>query len=195
MLKLRQSIPAIILTVLMGIPSIASAAPPVYQGPFLDPHTNSYFELRVDNGRNHKKPHWKTAYSRAARLSYQGRRGRLAIVNDTKTLEFIRKKFEFREEAWIGLRFYCKVRKLIWVNGQPEPLHNRRLWHAQWYRNPLIKCGKLTTGHYMPVYLTSEASGQAYWQASGPSKFFVSYLVEYPAPPPADKEAATNKPQ
>jgi hypothetical protein len=191
-----------VLLVLTGAAFDASAKPPigstpVAQGPILDPRTGSYFELRVDNstasGSGHSNAEWSAAYQRAQARNYNGRQGRLAVVADAATLNFIREQFRINEEVWIGLRFFCKFRKLLWVTGDMHPLHEKSLWARQWFRNQAVRCSTQRID-FMPVYLTKEDEGVA-WQASGPAKYFVSYLVEYPATkaieqpkPDADRE-------
>ena len=98
---------------------------PVEQGPFLDPRTGSYFELRLNRIAH---PYWHLAKELAVEKTYKGRRGRLAVVKDPETLGFIREHFRFNEEAWIGLQFYCKFRKLVWVSGEIQPLRNPGMW-------------------------------------------------------------------
>lgn len=151
----------------------------VEQGPFLDPRTGSYFELRI-NRVNHG--YWGYAKKQASSRSYKGRRGRLAVIKDAETLEFLREHFRVNRPTWIGLMFYCKYRKLMWVTGEIQPLHVPGLWAPRWYRNPQIRC---TTERIssMPVFLTPEEHGPVFLQASGPSKSFHSFMIEYPAPP------------
>jgi hypothetical protein len=190
MMKIRQSVLAITFAGLIGFPFIAVAAPSANQGPVFDPVTKSYFELRVDNKRGGKKPNWQTAVGNAARLYHDGRRGRLAVIKDQETLKFIRNNFKVLHETWIGLRFYCQFRKLIWVTGEIQPLSDRSLWHPQWYRNADTRCSAQTVrpGSYMPIYLTPESKGSVSWQASISAKFFDFYMVEYPAPAAPEKK-------
>ena len=151
---------------------------PVEQGPFLDPRTGSYFELRVSK-RVHN--YWHLAVNDAASLTYKGRQGRLAVIKDPETLDFIRENFRFNEETWIGLRFYCKFRKLVSVTGETHPLRNQ-MWAPSWHRGE--NCRTQSQWAYMPILLSMDGRSEAAWQATGPSKVFKSYLVEYPAPPP-----------
>lgn len=153
------------------------------QGPTLEPRTGSYFELRIDNlsripsGYDHAT--WADAERRAASLTYRGRRGQLAIVDDRQTFDFIQSKFRIIHQTWIGLRYFCKFRKLVWVNGKIHPLSENQFWANPWYNNKRITCSNQNF-EYMPVYL--ETLGKLRWRASGPKKFFTNYLVEYPPP-------------
>ena len=159
-----------------GKPPASSA--PVAQGPILDPRTGSYFELRIDNAGQR---YWEDARRIAVTRRYKGRPGRLAVVADLDTLNFIRDRFRINEEVWIGLRFFCRFRKLLWVTGEIHPISENRLWAPQWFRNQSVRCMNQSNMMYMPVYLTAEGAGVT-WQAAGQSKQFVSYLIEYPAP-------------
>src|SRR3546814_2688943 len=82
---------------------------------------------------------------------------------------FIREEFRLNEEAWIGLRFFCKFRKLLWSTGEVHPLQENTLWARQWYMGDAILC-KNTNYVYLPIFLTREKSGGIYWQAAGPRK-------------------------
>jgi len=149
------------------------------QGPFYDPRTGSYFELRLNRVRN---LYWRIARKEAASVTYKGRRGRLAVVKDQETLDFIREHFRINGATWIGLQFYCKYRKLMWVTGELQPLGGTTMWAPRWYRNPENRCVTSNMAA-MPVYLTPEADGPVLWQASSRNKTFRSFLVEYPARP------------
>ena len=149
-----------------------------------DPVSGSYFELR---SRYKSVRHWDQAHKAAAGMVYKGRRGRLAVVKDERTLNFIQQNFTLNIPTWIGMRFFCKFRKLVWVTGEIQPLKSPGMWAPRWHRTD-IKCSNNNIS-YMPVYLTSEDTGGVAWQASGPGKYFPNFLVEYPAPPAKDKKA------
>lgn len=156
----------------------------VVQGPIFDPDSKSYFELRIDN----REGYWIRANEIARTLSYKGRKGRLALIKNKKNLEFIRENFRFNIETWIGMQFFCKYRKLIWVTGELQPLKSPGMWVPQWYRNKKVTCRNQNL-QYMPVYLTNESKPYPVgWQASGSSKGHISYLVEYPAPSASKKD-------
>lgn len=156
-----------------------------HQGPLYDNSNDTYYELRVDNrtlvaGR-YTHFFWSDAKHRAAKSTYKNRRGRLAVIRDQQTLDFIRRKFEIREEAWIGLRFYCRFRKLMWVTGEIHPLSAKAFWDRHWNRQDGVDCRTNPQIGYMGVYLTPSDKG-AYWQAVGSGKGFWGYFVEYPPP-------------
>lgn len=152
----------------------ASAQAPKAIGPVYNPHTKSYFEVRIDLP---SPPNWATAERTARTKSYKGARGRLAIVKDVDTHSFLQANFTIAEEAWIGLRFFCSFRKLVWVTGDEHPLSAFKMWAKPWHRTN-ITC-TTTKIQYMPVNYLPQSKGFR-WQASGPAKFFVSYFVEYP---------------
>lgn len=167
----------------MAVEKPPQGSTPVPQGPFYDSRTGSYFEMQVSKGI--RQPNWNNIRVLAARQSYKGRQGRLAVVRDLETLNFLRETFRFNGETWIGLRFFCKFRKLIWVTGEIQPLNTPGVWAPQWYRNADVRCTNDPID-YMSVYLTEEAdAGGVFWQAVGQAKYFRAYMVEYPAPPSA----------
>lgn len=162
------------LFVLAVAPGARSDEAPKALAPIYNPHTKSYFELRTDLP---KPPQWRTAEAVARSKVFKGTRGRLAIVKDLETHSFLQANFQIYEEAWIGLRFYCSFRKLLWVTGDEHPLKSFKMWAKPWHRSN-ITC---TTENiqYMPVHYLPQHKGFR-WQASGPEKYFVSYFVEYP---------------
>ena len=139
-----------------------------------NPHTKSYFELRVDLP---KPPDWQHAAKYARRQIFKNVRGRLAIVRDLETHSFLKANFEVLGETWIGLRYYCSFRKLVWVDGTEHPRKSFKMWAKKWYRGE-VRCGKSRI-QYMPVYYLPDVFGFK-WRASGPRKYYVSYFVEYP---------------
>ncbi len=167
-----------------------SAGKPI--APIYNPHTKSYFELRVDLPN---RPQWRTAVRYARTKIYKGVRGRLAVVKDLETHSFLRANFPLLEEAWIGMRFLCNVRKLVWENGEVHERSAFKVWGRQWARNPKLTCRSQRID-YMPVFYTRSDKGFR-WQASGPEKYFVSYFVEYPTGAKDPKSAAEpkNKPE
>ena len=123
---------------------------------------------------------WLKAQKKASSLKYKGVRGRLAIVRDLETHSFLRANFQFDSTTWIGLRFFCSVRKLVWVDGSEHKRSSFKAWHRKWYRNAEVRCSTQNKLGYMPVYYLPNDKGFK-WQAAGPVKGgFNSYVVEYP---------------
>ena len=146
-------------------------------GPFYNAETNSYFQL-FQHTRRGASFRWAQAHAQAKHKSHKGEHGHLALIKDPKTLEFIREKFPHPGDTWIGLRYFCKFSKLMWVDGELQGPKAAGMWHPQWHRTTARCEGKT----YMPIYLTTPAEGGVYWQASGPMKGLNYYLVEYPGP-------------
>lgn len=163
-----------------------------FKEPVYDPVSKSYFELRNDNGGAPRKPaSWGTARLNASKHMYKGRRGRLAVVKTQATHEFLRRNFPFifgnrPTGAWIGLRYWCKFRRLQWVTGEFFEPGSFGPWAPQWYRVKHTSCSQRGSGAaikgYMPVYYLPTDRGFQ-WQASGPLKHFTMYIIEYPAGP------------
>lgn len=160
--------------------------------PIYNPETKSWFELRVDLPT---PSNWRSAVKYSRRHTFKGVRGRLAIVKDLQTHSFLRANFDALGATWIGLRYFCSFRKLVWADGTEHPRKSFKMWAKKWYRTD-VRCGKQRI-QYMPVYYLPSRYGFK-WQASGPEKYFVSYFVEYPtgaedpkdAPKPEKKPAA-----
>ena len=142
--------------------------------PAYNPHTKSWFELRVDLP---KPSNWQNAVKFSRRHTFKGVRGRLAVVKDLETHSFLRANFDVIGPTWIGLRYFCSFRKLVWADGTEQPRTAFKMWAKKWYRTD-VRCGKERI-QFMPVYYLPTRHGFK-WQASGPAKYFVSYFVEYP---------------
>ena len=153
-------------------------------GPVYNPSSKSYFQLFADNVNPGT---WEAARTRAGMKSYNGIRGRLAVVSSAETHDFIVRTFNLarREDAvWIGLRYWCSARLLQWEGDRPyspsDPAHFR-MWHAQWSRAEENACSfsKSAKVGFAPVYYRT-IGNITRWQAVGAAKFFNHYLVEYP---------------
>ncbi len=160
----------------------AAAADSPFGHPVYNPHTKSYFELRDDNTDGKIRDGvWQAAHAHAASLSYKGARGRLAIVADLETHEFLNRNFRIDNATWIGLRYWCTFRKLTWSDGSIHEPAAFSAWAQSWHRMDLPPCtaaGTAQTG-YMSVYYLPTPGGMR-WQAVGSSKGFRRYFVEYP---------------
>ena len=134
--------------------------------------TGSYFQLvrlpEVNSGMN-----WARARAAAGRKTYKGRRGRLARIDSPSVHEFIGQELPLRGRAFIGLRFVCSTRKLIWLDGSRHQ-NGFAPWGRVWYRT-LDNCANSNVP-YMAVMYTP----QKRWQAQGPAKFLNYYIVEFP---------------
>jgi hypothetical protein len=165
---------AICLLASLGVATSASAGKlvgsPVYHAP-----SGSYFALAYElAGRDGLN--WNEAKERAASMSYKGRPGRLAIIDDVSKHNLVRNNFKHRREAWLGLRYWCKARMLAWVDLTPHASRDFQVWMPKWHRTH-VRCGA-TRIQYMGVYYTVDAQ---LWQAAGESKHFPYFFVEFPA--------------
>jgi len=128
-----------------------------------------------------KEQSWVTVRQQAEHYTYKGIKGRLAIVPNQEVNDFLRRTFNPKSAVWIGLRYFCQYRKLMWVTGKILDRSSYRRWARKWYRNEASSCGEsFKEAVYMPVYYTSVREGFR-WQAVGWGKEFYGYFVEYPA--------------
>ena len=161
-----------------AVEALAEGYPP---RPVYNPATKSYFQLFNDNAGANKGGRWDRAMKRAARKSYKGVRGRLAVVDSAEVHSFLQTEFalplqKIKEGIWIGLRYWCSVRRLQWVSGDMHPPTAFKRWDRNWARNSRANCQG--GGGYLPVYYTG---GKRFrWQATLSAKFFKWYFVEFP---------------
>lgn len=176
--KATAALAAALCAATLGAGPVAASGKERVVGPYWNPHTKSYFAL-IDTTETGLR--WSQAAKLATTRHYKGAQGRLAVIPDRKTHDFIMEKFgrAFNDDAWIGLRYFCAFRKLMWVNGE-ELSHNPvGVWHVQWFRDHSTTCSTTGGMQYMPVYYRHMGVG-ATWQASGEIKRFYDYLIEYP---------------
>lgn len=150
------------------------------KGPIYFEEGDNYFELiQIKAGYSIRGAKiaeigWERSQKLALRLSHKGRRGRLAIIPDAQTTNFLKNSFKLPGNTWIGLRFWCRYRKLMWSNGKIHPLSGYKNWTNPWSSDTTCR-GKKT---YAVVYLTESHQ----WRAHGQLKEQRYILVEYPAP-------------
>jgi len=168
----------------------AKSLPKPNLGPFYNPESKSYFELRYDNiGQTL----WTDAVRAVSQLSYKGVPGRLAIVRTFATHNFLREHFRLKQPAWIGLHLDCRTGKLIWSDGKVLQPNGPNLWQQPWYRIKNYTCAaqrsNVARGQFliMPVAYTpttnlknAKAKSPFRWWATGPHKGYPAYFVEYP---------------
>lgn len=159
-------------------------------GPYFHQESGSYFEL-VDladsyAGRFNKDvTSWENIRAVAKERVRKGRRGRLAIVDTRSKHEFLKQEFRLEEPAWIGLRYFCKYKKLMWVNGDMFDRKGFSAWAPRWNvkggrRSNTIRVTACNNylNHY-PVHYWPEDQGFL-WNANGTKKHFNLFFVEYP---------------
>lgn len=151
-------------------------------GPYWNPHTRSYFGLvdSISNGRR-----WDQAAKAATEHWHRGVRGRLAIIPDRQTHDFVMEKFARRLNAdtWFGLRYFCSFRKLMWIDGKVLEESPAGVWNPKWFRDDSATCDRSAGMDFMPVYYRNMGAF-ASWQASGEIKRFYDYLIEFPTGKP-----------
>ncbi|TQV76261.1 lectin-like protein [Denitrobaculum tricleocarpae] len=178
------------LVLLVGGATTTFAAPlldtPVYYEP-----SDSYFELvSLQNqypGRfARNETSWLAVKELAAKRSYKGRRGRLAVVRDRATNSFLRDTFKPDQPSWFGLQYLCKYNRLIWANGR---LHKRdgfqnwgRVWNVEGKKpnNPNRSEGCSNFNYFYAVHYWSSKSGFT-WNANAKNVHWKMMFVEYPA--------------
>ena len=177
------------LLILIGSATAASAKP-LYDTPVYYEANDSYFELvnlknqypgqfvRDESG-------WLEVKGLAAKRTYKGRRGRLAVVRDRATHEFLRDTFKPDKPSWFGLQYLCKYNRLIWANGR---LHEKngfqrwgRVWNVQGKRpnNPNRSEGCSNFNYFFAVHYWSTKSGFT-WNANARNVHWKIMFVEYP---------------
>lgn len=167
----------------LGLASVGAAqAEALYNTPIHDEATGSYFELarvtaaeRARSGRDAKVIDWSFAARLAANRTYDGRRGRLAVIDSPQIHDFVRSRLRPDKHAWFGLRYWCRHRVLQWTSGKIHPFTGFGAWMRNWNGGHGCK-----QDVYLPVAYTPVSRGFR-WIAKGEKKEFTSFLVEYPA--------------
>lgn len=175
------------LSLLFGLFALAPLTPSGARAQvLLDPSSGSYFELisdrRVFGRKSTAGSKWFSAREFAESRFYEGRRGHLASIKTRDTHKFITQNFQIRANTWIGLRYMCANRSLVWTNGERlDRSSDFQAWHPKWLRGLAGGGTTCASGRnsYLPVYYI--ASEVPRWQASGPDKGFSALLIEYPS--------------
>jgi hypothetical protein len=169
----------------------AAQAQAVYEKPMYDPSSKSYFELvRVTPAQQDKhkigmvpETSWDKAAKFAAQRAFKGTQGRLAIVKTQETHEFILEHLRPDRYAFIGLRYFCKLRQLRWVNNEVHPPKTFAPWATNWDQGDLPLCLNGNGPGWMGVIYTGIKDGFR-WVARGDLKNWNLYIVEYPTGAP-----------
>lgn len=148
--------------------------------------TDTYFQLIFDLETHNQGPNWSEAVTLAARSSYKGRVGKLAIIDTPEEYSWFVKNFDLPARhyagrhggnTWIGMRYVCRTREMVTAAGEPYARAAYSFWDVPWYREDLPKCGESRTLKWMGIYIKGETNR---WRAVGFKKRFPHYLVEYP---------------
>lgn len=150
--------------------------------PVYDPRTKSYFEMADGahglvrgTGVDHEGPNWREAYGFAQARSYKGVRGRLALVKDFETHEFLLGTFKPTTYVWIGLRYWCQARRLEWSDGKMLAPGSFQAWDKRW--DDSNACKGAGPKDYMPVAYSPPPDFR--WIGKGANKRFYYFFVEY----------------
>jgi len=144
--------------------------------------SDTYFQL-IDDKQTHRNGiDWSEAASLASKMSYRGRKGRLAIIDVPDKQARVMEAFNFSllnygGNTWIGLIYMCSTRKLVRVDGNEHPRSAFSFWDVPWHREDGIRCDTRPNLSYMGVYIHGSTNR---WQATGWKKRFPHYIVEYP---------------
>ncbi|VAV93170.1 hypothetical protein MNBD_ALPHA02-1257 [hydrothermal vent metagenome] len=145
-------------------------------GPYYNPASKSYFELVKMQKKPGMGTTWRTAKALVGKRFFKNTRGRLAIIKDINTHQFLLQNFSAKN-YWIGLQYFCNTQTLKWVDGTDATRSKFTVWDTDW-SNTNIRCANMD---YMPVHYTTATGTKALrWRASGPNKGYRMYLVEYP---------------
>ncbi|GER06484.1 hypothetical protein GCM10007972_01870 [Iodidimonas muriae] len=167
--------------------SIRKGDPTWSSEPIFNEATGSYYQLARDvglkNGIN-----WETANAKAQRLSFKGRKGRLAVIDTPELSAWLNENFPlngvgYGGNTWIGLRYWCRFRQLSWSNSEVHPFNAFSIWDNPWYYRDEVRCGHPADLPWMGVYIVGDTMR---WRAVGFRKVMMHYLVEYPAPQSED---------
>lgn len=162
-----------------------SDKPPLYDTKVYNPATASYFELKRPGGDFN----WNKANEYAERAHYKGVRGRLAVIKNKETQDFLVKTFR-PTISWIGLKYYCRLNALQWVSGEFWPLTSYANWGTRWNvsgaspnAEGLAGCDA-NDGHGVRGVHMWGHEGNYKWNVNGPAKIFYDFFVEYPTGQP-----------
>jgi len=163
----------------------------VYNKPFYNPETKSYFEnYSATNGKYdiEHRYNWEAAQRVAETRTYHGVRGRLAVIKTKETNDFIVKNLKPEDGTWFGLQYFCDLHALRWVTGEFWPLKAYQNWFRPWNvegTNPRNqeRAGCLSDKRWMGVHYWGKNAGYK-WNANGTAKEFWLMIVEYPTGKP-----------
>src|SRR5579864_214505 len=161
-----------------------SHAAELLNSPVYNPTTKSYFEM-VDGshglvkgtGVDFEGPTWGEAVKLSSQRSYKDKKGRLAIVRDLATHEFLLTTFRPGTYVWIGLRYWCSRRALEWSDGEPWKAGSFQAWDQKWKQDDSACSTGLPT-EYMPVAYSPPPTFD--WIGKGSGKRYYYFFVEYP---------------
>lgn len=183
----RLAILFVVLLLTGPAPASATPSDPERDSPiYYNPATKSYFQLvwapvgYSGRGKDLHEINWGWSNNVARSRVYKGVRGRLAVVKDKATNDFLRDTFHTIGYVWVGLRYWCGVRRLQWTTGEVLPLDGYENWDPNWNRTYQGKgCTFGYSFDYTSVAYTPYNEGFR-WTTWGYAKEFYHFFVEYP---------------
>lgn len=180
---------AAFLFIAQGPDPVTAQMRPVYDRPIYNPESKSYFELLDGRHLNGQGPTWEQARDLAAKRSFGGAQGRLAIIRSPETDMFIRINLRPNHHTWFGLHYDCKQKKLIWTDGTDLKPGDYANWNPQgWYSSP--QWGFCVGDYLMPAYLPL-SNNIRHWMMQRSPKRFYTYIVEYPTGGPVESQSSS----
>jgi hypothetical protein len=144
-----------------------------------------YFELvkvsRAESKSYIPEFNWEEADRAARSRVYKGGNGRLASIDNPDLHTFIFENLRPDNWTFIGLRYLCKQRRLVWSSGKSLERGQFQVWHSQWDQSQGAGCvNGGGEADWMPIVYSPAHEGFR-WVAKGAKKKYYAYLVEYPA--------------
>lgn len=167
----------------------AAQAQPVVDTPLFDPSSGSYFLLhRFTKAESPDDVFHALNFAQSMRAAsgraHKGVPGRMAVVKTAETHQFILINLRPPEHTWIGLRYFCKLRQLQWVNGEVHPKGAFSPWAAKWDQADTASCVRGGgEADWMPVAYEGVHAG-ARWVAKGAKKRYSYVIIEFPTGKP-----------
>jgi len=146
-----------------------------------DPSSGSYFEYIRRGSR--VSGNWASFRIVVNNRFHKGIRGRLAVIKTRTTHKFLQKNLGIKRQgagAWIGLRYHCASRKLIWITGEilrrgvDFEIWNRKLY----YGAGGTICRNVPGLHLVAYYILDGM--RLSWKLSGSAHAITGAVVEYP---------------
>jgi hypothetical protein len=151
--------------------------------PVYDAESKRYFALMKPQLEPQYFTMWPEVEKQAEAHSYKGVKGRLAIVDSDEVHEFLLKTFRPNQYQyiWIGLRYLCRTKQLMWSDGRIAKPGGFQPWNAKWTPDPYTCNDPNRADDFAPVAYTPFMKS---WIALGRNKGYPWYFIEYPTGQP-----------
>jgi hypothetical protein len=149
----------------------------LWDTPVYDAVSGRYFALIWAHKNVYQGVTWETAAAEAKSRSYKGARGGLAVVDTIEVHEFLERTFHPSDWIWIGLRYACATRTLLWADGKVwKPGFSA--WDANWKQDIYACSSGDQATDFMPIAYSPVEKGFR-WIGKGRHKGYYGYFVEY----------------